>query len=169
MNDYYKIIDYNINPSYVKWRKNEMVRYYREKVIKGQQLWRQYGEGAHRWSLHDLEDGPCHWFWNVLEKRFGLEDIEPEQPPSIWLFPAGSKIPAHRDPDSLGWIGACLIGDQPIEFFDDNKNKIEELTYDLICVNSQKYHRANVQGKERVLLRKAFMKTPYSEVVKRFK
>ena len=52
---------------------------------------------------------------------------------------------------------------------------IASLIYDTLTiptpknVNSQKYHRANVQGKERVLLRKAFMKTPYSEVVKRFK
>ena len=60
LSDYYKIIDFEINPSYTKWRKDEMVRYYREKVEKGQELWKQYGAGASRWSLYDLEEGPCH-------------------------------------------------------------------------------------------------------------
>ena len=163
------IINYEINPSYMKWRKDEMVKYYREKVDKGQELWKQYGSGAHRWSLRDLEDGPCHWFWNSFTKRYRLDDIEPDQSPSIWLFPPGSNIPIHRDPDSLGWIGIKLIGDQPLEFFDSDKNKLFEVQYDAICVDSQQPHRANVQGKERVLLRKAFMKTPYGEVVGRFK
>ena len=168
LSDYYKIIDFEINPSYTKWRKDEMVRYYREKVEKGQELWKQYGAGASRWSLYDLEEGPCHWFWDAFSKRYNLEDIEPEQNATIWLFPPESKIPIHRDPDSLGWIGIKLIGDQPLEFFDGDKNKLCEVQYDAICVDSQQPHRADVLGKERVLLRKAFLETPYSEVVKRF-
>ena len=123
-------------------------------------LWPQYGGDVETWTIKDTDEhSVAHDFWSQFERQFNL--TERDRPPQYYNFGPDSGIPIHKDPVSLAWIAVAVVGTQPIEFFDDDKNKVYETQYQFALVNSKQYHRVDVRGGHRVLLRKIFTETSY--------
>ena len=132
----------------------ETWRHYKSFV--GKDKWRQYGDDI---QFRTVERGAASEWWQDFEKRYDLPERNRE--PQFVRFGPKSSVPIHRDPESLAWIAVTVIGEQPIEFYDMNKEKLYETKYDFALVNSKQPHFCDVRGKERVLFRKIYTETSY--------
>jgi hypothetical protein len=130
--------------------------------------WNEYKltEGIDRWTEHgddvqfrSVTSGrSLHW-WTSLEVKYNLP--ERHRDPQFIRFGPNSTVPIHRDPKSLAWIAVTVVGNQPLEFYNMDKEKLYETTYKFALVNSKQPHFCDVKGKERVLFRKIYTKTSY--------
>jgi len=132
---------------------------------EGVQLWSKYG-GTVRYDLAGHPYGPCQDLFKRLDLKYGLP--EQHRLPAIHVFPGESKLPIHRDPDSHAWIAVVIEGDQSIGFYNEEKQLLESVKYKIALTNSKMPHQAIGDGRERILLRKAYLETPYETLVQCF-
>lgn len=154
-----RYIDYNLNE----------LRHQYQAIIQGNAkkhyVWDKYG-GTYRYDLSEFPYGPCQELFKRLDEKYDLP--EKNRSPAIWVFPGSTELPIHRDPDSYAWIAVVLEGDQSLGFYNEDKHLMNISNYKIALTNSKTPHKPVSDGKERVLLRKVYLETPYEELVKCF-
>ena len=132
---------------------------------QGVHLWSKYG-GTIRYDLSEYQYGPCQDLFKQLDFKYNLP--EQDRSPAIHVFPKDSKLPIHKDPDSYAWIAVVLEGDQALGFYNEDKQLLEIVKYKIELTNSKHPHQPITDGRERVLLRKVYLETPYETLVQCF-
>ena len=111
--------------------------------------WTQYGDDI---QFRTVSSGKALCWWLGFQEMYNLP--EKARDPQFIRFGPDSSVPIHRDPESQAWIGAVVVGDQPIEFYNMDKRKLHQVNYEFALVNSKQPHYCDIGGKERVLFRK---------------
>ena len=90
-----------------------------------------------------------------------------------WQYFVDNTIPFHKDPQSMCWIGVRTLGQQDIEFAEDNPEEgtkqadgiyIGKINYKVALINSKGLHAPVSDGNPRCILRNVFNHTSYQEV-----
>ena len=127
---------------------------------EGVDKWTEYGDDI---QFRTVSSGPAQCWWMGIEHMYELP--ERHRDPQFIRFGPSSSVPIHKDPKSLAWIAVTIVGDQPIEFYNMDKEKLYETTYKFALVNSKQPHYCDVKGEERVLFRKIYTKTSYETLL----
>lgn len=93
--------------------------------------------------------------------------------PTWCRYGAKTRLGIHKDhPAVLSngqsrgcWLAICYKGSQPLIWYDDDKNKVGEVTYSVLLSNALKFHFADIMntGEERILIRTTFDQ-PYIDI-----
>jgi hypothetical protein len=129
-------------------------------LIEGIDKWTEYGNDI---QFRSATSGDSLRWWTTVEDKYNLP--ERHRDPQFVRFGPNSAVPIHKDPKSLAWIAVTVIGDQPLEFYNINKEKLYETRYKFALINSKQPHFCGVNGKERVLFRKIYTKTSYETLL----
>ena len=127
---------------------------------EGVDKWTEYGDDI---QFRTVSSGDALCWWMAIEQMYKLP--EKARDPQFIRFGPNSSVPIHKDPKSLAWIAVTIVGDQPIEFYNMDKEKLYETTYKFALVNSKQPHYCDVKGEERVLFRKIYTKTSYETLL----
>lgn len=122
----------------------------------GLDRWEEYGNDI---SFRTVREGRLRDWTRKFEQECNLPERDTDW--QFIRFGPNSNVPIHRDPKSLAWIALTVLGFQPLEFYNMDKEFQFQTYYQFALVNSKMPHYVDVKGKERVLLRKIFKKTDY--------
>ena len=127
---------------------------------EGVDKWTEYGDDI---QFRTVSSGPAQCWWMGIDHMYELP--ERHRDPQFIRFGPSSSVPIHKDPKSLAWIAVTIVGDQPLEFYNDVKTKLFSARYKFALVNSKQPHYCDVKGKERVLFRKIYTETSYDTLL----
>lgn len=185
MLDYFMVIN-DIEVDYDKldqvynnivWKKQEALNSPVKKERNKKTLnWMQDDFWTHKTSPEDYE------FKLVIDfcKQYGVYEFLSRNTingdvlgPTWCRYGAKTRLGIHKDHPAVVsngqsrgcWLAICYKGSQPLVWYDDDKNKVGEVTYTVLLSNALKFHFADIMntGEERILIRTTFDQ-PYEEV-----
>ena len=93
-----------------------------------------------------------------IESKIGLSKFVNNRTPIYFSFIGDSFLQVHKDSMSGVWIAMVITGQQPIYFYNDDKQLIGHTQYECAMVNGFKYHEVPIKDTkiERLLLRQYY-------------